>query len=618
MMYALICLTLFLGVYWAPALAFFPRLILHPVTAVLMPLLSIGIVMVETGLLEWGGLFQPYYVIVLTGVTGVVAVVRGMQLRGQGFWTPWYWRILVFQVALFLPYAVKIGLQAFDSDDEIYSWNFWALQHVWHEPISYEHTGAPYPQGLPRFLAYQYQLLGNIEWQLPIKAGLILIPFCLFTSIAFAGLNRVGQQAQRATFYVIASFMLSVWVIFVINWQQYFDYGYADPLMAAFGVASVACWIHAKEKTTSESQGLFLLSAFFALCGVLTKQAALVWGIALPLLLGWEAYKTRRFFYGLLAIGVLGSIGLWWGLEGLGFTTNTGVIGASTEGRERVLAQLWVAVKRYWIFMPQLLLLYGVAAWISFKKWPLIWVMFIVPATLLWFLFGAYHLRLGIHIIGVLALLIAFYWTELKMLSESYLPVMPDKWAKGPRRCGIQSECQSFRLDASLRWHDTLIWPLIFTFSLIGCTISYYRSPFSKETGLSVYQASSVSFKKYFGLDSAWVLSTLYDKPNVVLFVPATYIAGLFYGHTPMVRPRYADYTTYTETALLADFDVLKPHYVFTSGALKQGEPANTLIEQLAQKRPDLLTPVAVSPNRYGYKIYRLVVTPAQATVTPA
>ena len=83
----------------------------------------------------------------------------------------------------------------------------------------------------------------------------------------------------------------------------------------------------------------------------MTKQAALIWTAgALPLLLLYTVWTTGKRYMGLLAVLLWGLLALWWGLEGHGVTQNTGVIGASTEGRAW-LPQFWFAVKKYWLFM---------------------------------------------------------------------------------------------------------------------------------------------------------------------------------------------------------------------------------------------------------------------------
>jgi hypothetical protein len=128
----------------------------------------------------------------------------------------------------------------------------------------------------------------------------------------------------------------------------------------------------------------------------------------------------------------------------------------------------------------------------------------------------------------------------------------------------------------------------------------------ARHTDLNIYQASSISLRKYFGQDSDWIIQNLLDRPDLTLFIPASYISGLFYGHTPMIRPDYQQFRPYDREDLLADWRAQKPDYVLTSGSLLQGNPASVLTESLAQEFPDLLECVAEAPNRYGYKVYKL------------
>ncbi len=564
MSYSLILLSLLLGVYLVPGLAVFPRLLVDPHLTILLPVFSAGVTIVLTTVLSGLGLFTTEVVHGLGVLLAGIALYRCSTLAGYG--SPFkrlspYARALGCTLILFFPYCVKIGMQAFDTDDEIYSWNVWALQHSLGHVLSFENTGAPYPQGFPKILAYHYQWLGNIEWQLPLRAGLIFFPWTVFALLAVS--------ARQLSIFLALVVVCAFWA----NWQQYFDYGYADFPMVAFLSASVFCWLGQEKKWP----GAFPLSVFFALCAALTKQPGLIWAaLTLPLLILFQL-KRSPLEKGVWLSLIAGVLFGWFFLEGQGFTHNVGVVEASQQGRTWG-SQLWYAIKTYWIAQPAIALLYLGALGVSLKtkKFGMIWFFFIVPATLLWFLFGAYHLRLGLHILAVLALIIAL---ELEIPFKGLLI-----------RRGVE-----IRL-----WIGALLLSLGLSWGL------YQRSVPGQEPSVSVYKASTISFRKYFGSESDWVLANLYDHPELRLFIPTNYIMGLFYGHTPIVRPSVQSGFPYDEAALLRDFKTLKPDYVFTSGELLQGEPASGLIGALALKRPDLLEPVVKGPNRLGYRAYRL------------
>ena len=576
-MYGFVLFLLFFGVYLAPAIAFFPTLLNRPLTAAVLPLFSVSIVVVMTSVLSYLGWFSPKVVQSLTACWVIVAVLRFFRHwpYGNASWSSWHLRWFCFYVLLLLPYAVKIGTQAFDTADEIYSWNFWALQTVFGEPISFEHTGAPYPQAFPKLLAFQYQLLNNLELQLPIRACLIVFPFCLLTAMTFS-LKSIPKKMA----HTLAIGLLSIGCIFGLNWQQYFDYGYADLPMAAFLVASMALWVAYEDKGRMRPY-LRWGTIALGLMAALTKQAGLLWaGVFLPVFLIQDAIRSQKISRVFPIILISSVLGAWWLGEGQGVTNNSGVIHASKEGRD-VLAQLGVAIDRYWVHQPLIALLYGLAAWGSYRerRWLLLWLFFLIPATLCWFLFGAYHLRLGLHILGVLALMVVHSLPTYPLYSWPY-NIKP--------------------------LAERMAWVLLGIFSLGGCLFSYQSSLVGTEPTVLLAKASTVSFKKYFGADSEWILANLYDQSDKRLFVPASYIYGLFYGHASMVRPQSVPGEIYDEAALLRDWALLKPDYIFTSGRLKQGDPASSLTEKLAEKHPEWLVCVAKSPNRYGYKVYRL------------
>lgn len=579
MLYLCLCFLLLWGVYLAPGLAFYPKMVKNPLLAVLIPLFSVGLVtLCVMPLLQITHLWAPWMLQTITVLFSMMAIGRLYQIRKEPHcWKPWQWQLFFFNALLLLPYFVKAGLQGFDTDDEIYSWNFWALQHVFQEVISFEHTGAPYPQLFPKLIAYQYELLNNVELQLPVKALLVLFSFCSLNIIAFAGTLFLKSDRSQTFSYQIQYGVLCLWMVFALNWQQYFDYGYADMPMVAFLMGSVSLWVHSKEPRW------VVLAVFLAFCAAMTKQAALIWTAgALPLLLLYTLWKTSKRYMGLLAVLLWGLLVFWWGLEGHGVTDNTGVIGASTQGRAW-LPQWWFAVKKYWIFMPHLFLLYALAAYGSIRHrfGAGLWFLFIIPGTLSWFLFGAYHLRLGVHFIAVLGFIVLY------LMPFFSIPMVAMPKGNSYKRAAI-------------------FWTSLTLLSLLACGFIYQRSFISKQPDLNIYQASTISFRKYFGSDSDWILKNIYDRPDLTLFVPASYISGFFYGHTAMVRPDYQSFRPYDRAALLADWKKHRPDYVFTSGTLLQGNPASELILSLAQDFPDLLQCVAEAPNRYGYKIYRL------------
>ncbi len=581
MTYLFIMGALFLGVYIAPALAVAPRLLRYPQTATLIPLLSVFWVTLSVDALSHWGQFQALPVLSLTVMLYVLALYRVARYCHDATWEHWkqgHFRALFINFCIVLPYVIKIGTKAFDTDDEIYSWHYWALQWFYQLPISFEHTGAPYPQAFSKLIAYCYQLLNDVEYQLPVKATLIILPFCMLNAIAFCSKTL---EPKRLWGY----FIVCIWCVFVLDWQKYFDYGYAEPLMNASLVGSVSLvWFAHTQSKISTKQYSLLMAVCLAMLASWSKQAALIWGLfSLPclVLLLRNAEERWRPYMLLAMLSCVGSI--WWILgEGSQFTHNGGVIGASMADRTW-WQQLGYASHQYFILLPQftLLFVWGLYASRTNRMLQGLLFLFVLPSTLLWFLFGAYHLRLGLQIIAVLSVII---------VAADYP--------------GLQTWLARYRAKRTWRWPHAVLFLLVIHVS--GAVWVYQKSPVHR-FDLPTYPGGRVALAKFFGKDSEKVFETIYDNPEITVLLSSNYIRGLFYTHTQTVWPRYPrNPAAYTEADLLADLRDYRPDYVITSGEMLQGEPMNHLVEILYQRYPDALSLYNSKPNLHGYRIYRV------------
>jgi hypothetical protein len=581
MSYLFIMIALLMGVYIAPALAIAPQLLRYPQTATLVPLVSIFFVTLGVDVLSYGNQFNSTTVLGLTVVLYVLALYRVARYCQNATWVFWkqgHLRALFINFCIILPYIIKIGTKAFDTDDEIYSWHYWALQWFYHLPISFEHTGAAYPQAFSKLIAYCYQLLNDVEYQLPVKATLIVLPFCMLNAIAFCSKNL---EPKRLWGY----FIVCIWAVFVLDWQQYFDYAYAEPLMNASLIGSVSLlWFAQMQSDFVAKQYSLLLAVCLAMLACWSKQAALIWGLfSLPFLL-FLVRKPDEPLRPYLLLALLSCLGgVWWIMgEGSHFTQNGGVIGASMASRTW-WQQLGYASHRYLIALPQftLLLLWGLYASRQHRLLSGLACCFILPSLIMWFLFGAYHLRLGLQIITVLSVIIV----------ASDYPVLI-KWLS------------QYRPKQVWHWRQAVIFLLIVHLS--GAIWVYQKSIIYRRD-LPTYPGGRVALAKFFGSESDEVFNTIYDNPDITVLLSANYIRGLFYTHTETVWPRYKNNpATYTEEDLLADLHYYKPDYVMTSGNLLQGEPMNHLIENLYQKDPKMLSLYTKGSNLHGYRIYRV------------
>lgn len=575
------CFGLSCCLYWAPAFALYPKIIRNPAQISAAPIVSVLCICTLTTLLLAMGVFTQT---VVWSITAGITLIAGMRIYGVlstgGFtWSATAKRTSFINFLIILPYAVHLGTTGFDRDDEIYSWNYWALQYVQGiAAVDFANTTVvPYPQFFSKWLAYAYQWLGDTQLQLPLRATLAWFPFCTLQAISFVAKESPGME-----------WLTRIGLIFVLygtNVQRYFENGYADPLMTASLLSSVAFFCHYLRERKSASLW------FSVICGITaayTKQPGLYWiAVALPLcLISVKGANTCR--QRMAAIGMLLSAALyWWWSEGHGFQQNDGVLNASFQGRT-LYEQLIFSLNKYFMHLPVFLMVFLASAWAVYRAsaYRLLWIVWLLPSTLLWFIFGAYHLRLGVHnVLGALLILAA---TDFHFMKSRAIYLEK-----------LQKHVVSIVLSMT-----------ILSFSI--AFFQFYRADLMTRTAPNIYYSGEVVMRKYFGLEWPWIYANLYNKPNILLWCPSDYIYGLFYSRTPIVRPEYARYANPTDPiavqrAFRAEMEAVKPDYIFTLGELPtRGAFISKQIEVLAIEHPDVFEAVASPPNRYGYVTYRL------------
>src|SRR5690606_19126417 len=143
------------------------------------------------------------------------------------------------------------------------------------EAIDFSHTSATYPQLFPKVLSFCYKLLGDIELQLPVKGLLIVFPFTILNAWAISHKKFNLRQ-------MISYGLLLIFVVFLVNLKQFFNDGYADPVMTAALVLSCAYFFKSL-KPSIEQNTYLILTVACALIATASKQPALLWSLfALP------------------------------------------------------------------------------------------------------------------------------------------------------------------------------------------------------------------------------------------------------------------------------------------------------------------------------------------------
>lgn len=584
-MYILYCLLLWVLVYFLPGLAVFPRLICSPLTAFATPIVSVGLIYSVTSLLIAIGLLVTPVVIVVALAFGIVGIVRMRAAYAQNWlWTKADALVYGMHAIVLLPYFIKLGTHGFDRGDEIYSWNFWAIQHYFLETIDFSHTGAPYPQLFPKLLAFCYHLVGNIDLQLPVKATLIIFPWTMLCAIAMVWRTRIGQLNG------VYGFVL-VYVLWGVNLGQFFDDGYADPVMTCALIVSMVLFWQSQQRALIASfpatmqVNPTLLAGLSVLCAIVaahTKQPALLFTLfTLPLLL-WQ-HRSWRWLAILSLVG-----GLYWVLgEGRQFHHNKGVIWLSLANRD-LFSQLAYAINKYFIQQPLLFLLFFVAWWISRRDKTLrqLSLLFMVPSLCCWFFFGAYQLRLGQHLIaGALFLLAAGGFNiELRLFNARW-------WRRW------------------LNWYQLKQKQLLV--AVLGLSVCISALLFAREVwlvkgGISLYAGGRQSLHRYFGKDTDYVYHTIYSDPELLLWVPSRYLYGLFYKHTKLTTPDYLYYGTYNYATLIDELQRKLPDYVFTVSQDIIDGSASQLLAEVVNQCPQAFSQVAGPYNRFSFVTYKV------------
>jgi hypothetical protein len=579
--YVIYSLILFLCVYTAPALTFFPELLFSARLLPAIPIVSSFIVWLIFTIFSLFDIFNHDSTVAVSLIFLTVSIVRIYLKSKVNHWE--YEKhekiVLLFILIIFIPFFTRMGLDSFSTDDEMYSWNMWAVQHYLGENIDYYYTGSPYPQLFSIIIAYCYTLLGSIELQMVVKGMLTLYSLSMILAVAFI------PKISNFTRVALTCFSILL-LIYGLEIQHYFKQGLADPVMSAALVVSVALFMRFLSESETKLLWLSLLSGVVA---AFTKQAALVWVLfSLPLLLILYQHKNKYSFALTLAAGLSICSALFWILgEGAGFHQNRGVVEAAQQGRG-FLEQFIYSSKEYFLKKP-LIFLTVTGAFLAVqrkKEYRGLFYTLIIPSLVVWFLWGAYSLRLGMHVVTLCFLIILCTDFSVPLLNEKYR-----LWQKIGQFVG-----NNYRILG--------VFFVVFGMSYSGI---YLYKITQQETSSSYFEPGGRrTINKYFAGLSDWVYSNLYENKNILLWVPTNYIYGIFYGHTEMIRPNFAIGRPYDQKAFLSELKENKPDYLFSGGVVDFGG-ASAILYNAANECPSLFEEIQprVRLSR-GFRIYKM------------
>jgi len=578
-MFIIYCLELLLLVYFVPALAVFPKLILSSRTIVAIPFISIGIIVLSQWMLVAIDSYSHLNVTSLSVGMFLIAIFRLILIfRERGklvfFWPKTHCLLLIFCLMLGIFWAGDLGSTSFDRDDEIYSWNMWAIQHYQNIPIDFSFTGAPYPQLFPILISYCYKLLGSVELQLPVKAMFAIFPVALWGAIAVAPKEATEANAIK-----------SVFVMFLMCWAagKLFGIGYADTLMVSSLV--IAIYLFVQYQSNPERTDLLVFSIICAIVAFYTKQAGLIWALFSMPVISIVAISKRRLPLSVMvgALPLLTLALIWIIGDGQGFQNNHGVIEASQHGRS-VFEQILFSLKKYIIEEPLVLLfvIFGIYSALKSRRHVDILVLFLLPSLIAWLLYGAYSLRLGLHVLAVSVLLTA-------LCNYSFPASLGGgDWPK---------------LQLFVR-RNFLIIAITVPLIIISVTLHKIKKHLEiYDDQFSLYIAGKNTIARYFGSGADFVFKNIYDKPDLLLWVPTHYIYGIFYSHTPMIKPNFSK--LYDAHMLLEEIKISRPNYLFDAGEIYKS-PKSLILRDLAITQCPFLFERLNGENKYSYIIYSL------------
>lgn len=574
---ALTCAVLF----FTPALAFRPQLLSSPWTAISVPICSIFVLaislmpLVELNVLDHGAVRDCLYGLALLGLGRTVFYFRGhgavpsMWSRDDTF-------ALLMAAGFAIFFAGRLSLFGFDNNDEIYSWNKWAVDFYLDKNISFQFTKWAYPLLFPRMLSLGYIFNGTLEAQTAVKTALAIFPFCAMAAI---GLGSASQIKSRSA---LTALLLAL-IAFGAGAKSIYDDGMPDTL-AATAVVISALILFERQRLSMSKAGLYSLVALLGSAAVLTKQPSLVWAlftlpilVASPSLMGAQRSKETL----LLLIPALVAA-IWWLTEGAGFHLNEGPVTRSMENRDlleqsvnsaRLLFTEYIEVSLVLGWMIFAVLRNGRAVSLS--------ILFILPSVGFWLMFANYDLRAGLPALLVSGLLITLNNFGIR---------------ESQTESDVGSEKKSFVVTG------------VICFALvIGASLKVVLDAQKTAKRNAGYEYGDVAINNYFrifGSDAPIVREQIRDNEEAVLWTPTHYVYGLFYGYREVHFPSYK--SGWKKTDLIAELRDTRATHATNSGDMPYGPGGRVFESILFDHCGSAFHKLNKSENRYGIAIFRI------------
>lgn len=484
-------------------------------------------------------------------------------------------QLLLVVILVCMPIGVNLGMSAFDANDEIYSWNFWAIQVFHKQAIDFTFTQSVYPQFFSHFIASIYLLFGGIEYQTVTKLVLVILPVSWLLLLA----SKYGQR--HAWKFLI----LAVLIFYGVKLDDEFSQGLADPMMAVFLSAGVYVLINACSMKTVTTHQSIILATLFISISPLIKQAALPWAVFIfPVLLVMLVLKNNlpKNLLCYAIIPVLSSL-IWLLTVGSDFHQNQGVINASMSDRS-LLGQAFYSINENILGNPLLASIFIYFSYRVFKnKNSLIIIVYIgcLISLVLWLLFGGYDLRLGMHVFTVLWVLDATITGQVVDMSRS-------------NNTAIYRKKYWFALG------------LLFVVSSAYAIKDYQERFATYSIGSGEKRLTNgvmMQSKKLFG-DGGHQLTKGIIERGEKIWVGSNYIFGVFYGSTHVLNPSMLPTKKHQIRQYLVKENV--DYVLLSSSHLAFGSP-NEMMRNHIEKCKDGYQSIPIENNFVGLKPFKII-----------
>lgn len=568
-------------IFLAPALAFRPQLLNSPWTTICVPLCSICLLavsvmpLIELNLLGHDAARASLFGIAFVGLARTAFYLTS-QGRVQNTWSRDTAYALLMALGFTIFFIGRLSLFGFDDNDEIYSWNKWAIDFYLDNDITFRFTKWAYPLLFPRLLSLEYILNGSLEAQTAVKTALAIFPLCAMGAIALGSASQIKSRSALTA-------LLITLVVFGAGAKSGFEHGMPDT-MAATGVVISALILFERDRFEISAFGRFLLVAVLGSVAVLTKQPSLVWALfALPILVGFPslmgAHRSKETF--LLLIPALVAI-IWWLTEGAGFHLNEGPVRRSMEGRD-LFQQAFNGVKLLYTEYIEVSVVLG---WMLFAvlrngRAISLTLLFILPSLVFWLMFANYDLRAGMPMLLVSGLLISlndFGFRNSKASSD------------------LPSNQQSYKVPM-----------IICTLLIVVATLQVSLDVRKTSNRYSAFEYGDVAINNYFRIfdaDAPIVRSHVRDNKKAVLWTPTHYVYGLFYGYRDVHFPRYK--AGWNKANLIAELRGTQATHATTSGNLAYGPGGKIFEDILSDECRSAFQKLNKFENSYNISIFSI------------